>query len=159
MKTCTHCSQELPLDAFHKHKGFQDGHRNICKVCANEVSRKYYRDNRDKHLESCRSWKTRNKTRFENYQKQYKQTTQAQNNQRKWAMSHPIRVKAQKTLNYAVFKGELEKSSCCQVCGDSAPRIEAHHYDYNKPLEVIWVCTSCHGWIHRKHSQLAAVNA
>ena len=29
----------------------------------------------------------------------------------------------------------------CQICGRKA---EAHHYDYNKPLDVLWLCRSHH---------------
>lgn len=159
MKKCTHCNKTLPLEDFHRHKGLEDGRRNICKVCANEHSRKYYKEHREKHLESCRSWREKNQTRYNNYQKMYKANSLAQAAQRRYAMSHPIRVKAQKKLNYAVFKGEVEKCHKCQICGTVPDRIEAHHHDYNSPLEVIWVCNACHGWIHRKHSQLAAVSA
>ena len=30
----------------------------------------------------------------------------------------------------------------CESCGD--PEVEMHHADYDKPLEVIWLCNACH---------------
>jgi len=30
-----------------------------------------------------------------------------------------------------------------------AGRIEAHHHDYDYPLEVIWCCPVCHAAIHK----------
>lgn len=40
---------------------------------------------------------------------------------------------------------KLEKDPCI-FCGDK--KSEAHHEDYNKPKEVIWVCKRCHNIIH-----------
>lgn len=34
----------------------------------------------------------------------------------------------------------------CQVCGD--PNSEMHHPDYDKPLEVEWMCRDCHLELH-----------
>ena len=34
----------------------------------------------------------------------------------------------------------------CNRCG-SDTRVHAHHHDYSKPLEIEWLCVSC----HRKH--------
>ena len=47
----------------------------------------------------------------------------------------------------AVKKGLLTRPKFCSVCGREV-FVEAHHEDYNKPLEVIWVCKSCHENIH-----------
>jgi len=157
MKTCRRCEKSLPLESFHKHSGFKDGRRTTCKECACQESRKYYSNNREKHLETCRDWQKRNPDKVRMYQVVH-------NNKRTsitklYKENNPIRVRAQKKLNYAVFKGELQRKEVCQVCGCNDKKIEAHHFDYDKPLEVIWVCTACHGWIHRKHSLRQVANA
>ena len=48
-----------------------------------------------------------------------------------------IHRKAQK----AYPKATLEK---CSRCGTKAKRLERHHADYSKPLEVEILCTTCH---------------
>lgn len=36
----------------------------------------------------------------------------------------------------------------CEICGEKA---EAHHDDYNKPLEVRWLCFKHHREWHKTH--------
>lgn len=51
---------------------------------------------------------------------------------------HRARVKAQN----AVRAGKLERQPC-QTCGTKR-RLEMHHADYSKPLEVVWLCFRHH---------------
>ncbi|MFA4834882.1 MAG: hypothetical protein WC749_02255 [Dehalococcoidia bacterium] len=48
----------------------------------------------------------------------------------------------------AVKRGELIKPDTCSMCGEKKI-IMAHHNDYSKPLDIIWVCQACHMKIHR----------
>lgn len=41
----------------------------------------------------------------------------------------------------------LEKKPC-EVCGGT--KVEAHHDDYDKPLEVRWLCKKHHSEVHTK---------
>jgi hypothetical protein len=36
----------------------------------------------------------------------------------------------------------------CEVCGEK--KVEAHHDDYDKPLDVRWLCKAHHTDVHRK---------
>ena len=38
-KTCNRCRKTKPMTDFHKHKGFRDGLRNICKECRKKSER------------------------------------------------------------------------------------------------------------------------
>lgn len=49
---------------------------------------------------------------------------------------------AHRLVSIAVREGRLLREPC-QVCG-STIRVDGHHQDYAKPLEVIWLCRSCH---------------
>lgn len=44
----------------------------------------------------------------------------------------------------AVRRGVLTRQPC--RCGN--PKSEAHHEDYSKPLDVQWLCKSCHEELH-----------
>lgn len=53
------------------------------------------------------------------------------------------RIKAQK----AVKSGKLCRQPC-EVCGQFSP-IHAHHEDYSKPMDVVWLCPLHHSERHR----------
>lgn len=59
----------------------------------------------------------------------------------------PKKVKARESVFRAVKNGKLIKQPCF-ICGSQID-IEAHHFDYNKPLSVIWLCKEHHRWIHK----------
>lgn len=56
--------------------------------------------------------------------------------------------KASQKVTDAVRSGKLIRPENCSLCG-MIGKIEGHHADYSKPLEVIWVCRKCHMAIHR----------
>jgi hypothetical protein len=62
----------------------------------------------------------------------------------------------------AIEKGLLVRPDRCQECGgdgrafrDGRHPIQAHHCDYNKPLEVMWLCQPCHHDWHRTNTAVA----
>ena len=52
-------------------------------------------------------------------------------------------------FNHYIRDKHIEKQPC-EICG--ALDVEAHHDDYDKPLEVRWLCFSCHSKWHKKHN-------
>jgi len=52
--------------------------------------------------------------------------------------------RARMKVSYHLKMGNIVKPDACSKCGGTKPRIEGHHEDYTKPLEVIWLCTPCH---------------
>ena len=52
--------------------------------------------------------------------------------------------RAQSLVRYHVLTGRLVRPNVCEECGATDRRIEAAHYDYDKPLKVRWLCRSCH---------------
>jgi hypothetical protein len=61
---------------------------------------------------------------------------------------YPEQTKAKRAVREAIKSGWLIRQPCA-VCG-CADRIEGHHPDYSKPLEVIWLCSPCHRAEHRR---------
>lgn len=60
-----------------------------------------------------------------------------------WREQHPERVQAHKLVARALQRGDLARSVSCSICGTTKRRIQAHHEDYSKPLEVLWLCSKC----------------
>lgn len=56
-----------------------------------------------------------------------------------------LKISARKKLNIAVRSGKIERQ-CCLKCGKADAH--AHHYDYEKPLDIIWLCPFHHREIH-----------
>ncbi len=70
----------------------------------------------------------------------------------RWEAAHKERVmisrRAADRVRYALKTGRLVKPDACQECGKSG-RIQAAHSDYSRPLDVRWLCVSCHvRWDH-----------
>jgi hypothetical protein len=55
--------------------------------------------------------------------------------------NHPERDYARYQVAYALRSGRLHRQPC-EVC--SSERVQAHHDDYSKPLEVRWLCRPHH---------------
>lgn len=66
---------------------------------------------------------------------------------------HRKETLARAKVNYAVKVGKLVKPSSCEVCAMER-KVEGHHPDYNKPLQVIWVCPPCHADIHKAQTDI-----
>ena len=65
---------------------------------------------------------------------------------RAWDQRNKDKRYAHHAVERAIRGGDLEKSPCAE-CG--ATNVQAHHADYSKPLDVIWLCPPCHGSLHR----------
>jgi len=67
----------------------------------------------------------------------------------RWAAKHPDRRAANHAVGSALRAGKLLRQPCW-VCGDKA---HAHHPDYSRPLDVVWLCPPHHKQAHALVSQ------
>ncbi len=63
---------------------------------------------------------------------------------KKSTMKHWHKQYARLLVSSHIKSGKLIKSSKCENCGESPKKIEGHHTNYSKPLEVVWLCKKCH---------------
>lgn len=62
----------------------------------------------------------------------------------KYREQHKIKTKAHGMVAYALKIGAIQRQPCW-ACGDEA---EAHHPDYSRPLDVVWLCNPHHREVH-----------
>ena len=74
---------------------------------------------------------------------------------------HPDKRAANVILGNAVRDGRVIKPSNCSICQKTPARrnLHGHHDDYAKPLEVVWLCSSCHAVNHWGHAPEPADHA
>lgn len=135
-KTCFKCSVVKPLSQFYKHPRMADGHLNKCKECTKsdvlihrleniDRIRQYDRD-RGKRPERIKAGVEINRI---------------------WRAEDERRQKAHNAVYSAVKSGKLIRQLCCR-CGNE--KTLAHHEDYDKPLDVMWLCQPCHKQRHKE---------
>ncbi len=133
MKHCGSCNETKPFSEFTKNPARKDGYHNQCKPCR-----------------SAEQKRRRAKYRVEYAEMEYQRNqTPHRKEQLKEAgkRRNPKQVMAVRLVNNAVRSGLLIKPDKCSMCHDKC-RVQGHHHDYDKPLDVIWVCIQCHGELH-----------
>lgn len=74
---------------------------------------------------------------------------------RRYMARSPLKARARARVQYALKTGRLTRPDTCSRCSSAGP-IHAHHADHSKPLDVAWLCRSCHWSEHdREQSHLA----
>lgn len=68
--------------------------------------------------------------------------------QRHYRKANPDKCRAHYLLRDAVKRGEVAIPKLCSRCGRNPTRLHAHHADYSKPLDVEWLCPTCHYNLH-----------
>ena len=114
------------------------------KIC--KWTKTYEENNVKKRRESKADWakqdRKNNPEKYSKYLKQYRE-------------NRKHKQQAVNKLNWAVKSGKIKKPEECSCCGHNE-KVNGHHKDYNKPLEVIWLCTKCHKFLHSRIDQCTA---
>lgn len=132
-KICSECGQEKPLSEFNKNRGSKDGLQDRCRSCFSRYNKARYASDPERHKRNVRTYRENNPRKvFES--------------RLKTCEKNPSKARAYKVVEAALACGEISNPGVCYGCGCSSDehRIEAHHHDYSKPLEIIWLCTPCH---------------
>ena len=133
-KECFKCRTVKPLDEFYKHSMMADGHLNKCKTCTKSDAKKH----REENLEKVRAY-DRERAKTSSRIRHAIEVTSA------WRAQDKRRMKAHNAVARAIKSGQLERMPCSQ-CGRADSH--AHHDDYDKPLDVRWLCPGCHAQHH-----------
>ena len=112
-----------------------------------EYSKKY----RESHPEVIAEYLHKNKERHSEYRKKWVATTKGAASKRactkRQRKKFPLETMARQIVYFAVKGGALTPGPC-ERC-DKSPA-QAHHEDYSKPLDVVWLCPPCHAQRHKE---------
>jgi hypothetical protein len=135
-KKCFKCLTFKPLNEFYKHSEMADGHVNKCKECnKNDVNQ-----HRKNNLERIREY-DRKRGKLPHRLQLATEVTRA------WRAEDKRRNIAHGAVAKAIKNGNLIRQPCIR-CG--AEKSEGHHEDYDKPLEIMWLCAPCHKQRHKE---------
>ena len=79
--------------------------------------------------------------------KEYRKSDASKETNRRWYAENRYKAAAHDLVKKAVRAGRLQKKPC-EFCGKLD--VHAHHDDYDKPLEVRWLCAFHHKFVHKK---------
>jgi hypothetical protein len=118
-KNCPHCKKIQNVKNFHKNGIY---YQSWCKKCClgrdnKEAKKKYAIKKRKEDPESFCLW------------------------QKKYRLKNQDKINAQGKTNRAIKNGKLKRKKC-----RDCERLDTHghHYDYSKPLKVVWLCPVHH---------------
>jgi hypothetical protein len=152
MKTCKQCGEVKPLDEFHKSKSTRDGYRGDCKACHNATSRQWRAAHPERMAALNKQWKQDHPEEVAANNKQWRQEhpEAVSAYTKEYQAKNPLKKRAQNIINRAIRDGKLTKPTTCSEC-NATGTIQGHHCDYTKPLEVMWLCQTCHIAWHKEH--------
>jgi hypothetical protein len=146
LKACFKCGAAKPLSEFYRHPMMADGHLGKCKECAKHD----VRQNREENAEYYRAY---DRLRF--YERGYRGSRSPEAVRRargSWQSRNPHKRAAHMAVAAALRSGALKRPKHCSECHTPCTP-HGHHDDYDKPLEVRWLCKACHGAWHRKYDE------
>lgn len=180
MKTCSICEKQKDINEYPKSKGTYEARCRECareyarnyykknKEASSLKRKEYYKNNKDNELEKQKKYYQENKEtirlKANAKQKTPQEREKANARSRKWAKENrerhylnskrsrernPERHKAHQYVNWALRLEVLKKPENCSKC-ERRIKVEGHHTDYSKPLEVVWLCRTCHLKEHGK---------
>ena len=119
-------------------------------LCNKHYARKHYYDNIETEREKARFYaKKFSKTRKTTKKWHEKNKDKVRKYYNKRREEHPEIFKCYTAVRTKLRNGTLKKGKCV-ICDST--KTEAHHEDYSKPFDIVWLCKKHHGLIHRKCS-------
>jgi len=119
---CKTCRIEKPESMFYKHPYVAGGRLDMCKECRRVYMAKWRKNNRKKYNKMVGDWMRGRKV-------------------------DPKKIKAKSIARR--IKRNMEKVECSYPGGVCSGRIEAHHWDYDKPEEIVIFCKKHHVLVDR----------
>lgn len=130
LKTCFKCGLDKPVEEFYRHPQMSDGRLGKCIECTKlDVG-----THRKNNLEKIRAYDRKRGSLPHRKQASSANTSRRRRDVVGYAAAH-------NRVSRAISSGVLIRTPCC-MCDSIV--VHAHHDDYQKPLDVMWVCAKHH---------------
>lgn len=156
MIICTKCNQKKSLEDFYRNQISKDGRRGQCKACRRIYQRL------DKYKSTSRRYRQTDKGKASHRKANYRYSKSDKGRKtnlksvEEYKKKNPLKVCAKNKALHAIKIGKLTRGPC-EVCG-SIVNVAGHHDDYDKPLDVRWLCHKHHDNLHRWKKQAQGGN-
>jgi len=138
MKSCAYCWREFSPSRFHPHQTYCSA---TCRMSGwlsnNSINNLARKRNDSRQVTDSRKASVR---RYNLNHKAERRASTAL-----WRQKNREKTSAHNRVAKALRSGKLVKQPCW--CGDK--KSHAHHQDYTKPLDVMWLCQKHHKELHR----------
>ncbi len=158
-KECSNAERRLYLDTRRElvreknRRKYYENHEKNRKI-KTERSKRFRQENPEEYKKIQFEWRLKNpekvrlSARLSSKKKEFKEKRNKRLRENKKEVDLP-KIRARKILQTAVRIGHLDRPNKCEKCMKEC-KPEAHHDDYEKPLEVRWLCHICHRHEHGK---------
>lgn len=137
---CGRCGEFKPYEDFYKDNRTILGIQSECKRCHCKTS--IASRNKENSRRINREYMRRRRM-------EYSEIVRENDRKRSITRDKDEKYRARMLLNIAVRSGKIQRPARCERC-DTVGKVYGHHTDYNKPLDVEWLCADCHGKQHRR---------
>jgi hypothetical protein len=134
-KVCTQCSRALPVESFYLKRDKRrrpDLREAKCTSCYNKAKNA-----------AVGYTPERNRSQWQKRRDDPERYARKLAYQSAWREQNAEKVAAHRKCKTAKRNGTLVSPEQCEWCG-AAARLDMHHEDYSKPLDVKWLCRRCH---------------
>ena len=153
MKQCNDCKEVKPLTEFYRHPGGSHGVGVKCKFCC--IKRE--KERRLRKIDEIRAYdRARGQLPYRQEANRLRQKTERgaelhREANKRYKERYKNRAAARYIFGNAIRDGKLHKMPCF-VCGEE--KAEGHHPDYERPLDVVWLCMKHHKETHKLANEI-----
>ena len=140
-KVCSKCGVKQKFSEFlwQRRDRINMTNSSYCRTCRKkqlrEYHKKYWKLNSESIKARVKKWRERTPHKYAESSDKYNK-------------KYPERHAANRYIRYEIIRGRLKKKPC-KKCGETH-RVQAHHEDYSKPADIVWLCPKHHRARHRE---------
>ncbi|ELY4027185.1 hypothetical protein SMY33_003700 [Cronobacter malonaticus] len=140
MKVCSRCHQQKEERDFQIRRASNDGLTAACRSCLSKYDK-------------ARAGLPHRISARKEYQSSEHGRERCNAAKKRFIQRNPWKRKAHIIVGNFLRDGKIKRPLQCEQCGSKC-KPQAHHCDYSKPTDVMWLCHECHVEWHRNNKPI-----